>query len=107
MIRNNPLPTSQAWADRLDRFEQARSTVADFCQAEGVSQASYYYWRRKLRDAQAAAPAKPTATFLPVALGPLDRPQPSPRHTAVMAVDLPGGIHVRLEVTASEQEAAS
>lgn len=110
MIRNNSLPSSQAWADRLDRFEHAGTNVASFCQAEGVSQASYYYWRRKIRDAQAASlakPAKPAATLLPVALGPLDRPQPSPRHTTVMAVDLPGGIHVRLEVTARDQEAAS
>src|SRR5690554_1267501 len=110
MTRDNSLPNSQGWADRLDRFEHAGTTVANFCLAEGVSQASYYYWRRKIRDAQAAAlakPANPTATFLPVALGPLDRPQPSPRHTTVMAVDLPGGIHVRLEVTASDQEAAS
>ena len=107
MIRNKPLPSSQVWADRLDRFEHAGTTVASFCQAEGVSLASYYYWRRKIRDAQAAAPAKPAATFLPVTLGPLGRPQPSPRHTTVMAVDLPGGIHVRLEVTASDQETAS
>jgi hypothetical protein len=107
MSQKLPSSSSQVWTDRLERFEHAGTTVANFCLAEGVSQASYYYWRRKLRDAQAATPAKLAATFLPVALGPLDRPQPSPRHTTVMAVDLPGGIHVRLEVTACDQEAAS
>ena len=36
------------WIERLKRFAQSKMTVAAFCAAEKVSQASYYYWRRKL-----------------------------------------------------------
>jgi len=36
-----PNQTAQAWAARLDRFDQADTTLAQFCLLEGVSQASY------------------------------------------------------------------
>lgn len=38
------------WQQRLRRFEQGRLTVAAFCQAEGVSEPSFYYWRRILNQ---------------------------------------------------------
>lgn len=41
------------WRDRLGRFELWESSVADFCQWEGVSQAAFYGWRRKLMSAGA------------------------------------------------------
>ena len=37
------------WASRLERFEASKQTVAEFCRQEGVSDASFYLWRRKLR----------------------------------------------------------
>lgn len=36
------------WTDRLLRFQNANCTVAQFCQAEGVSIASFYKWKRQL-----------------------------------------------------------
>lgn len=36
------------WRERLGRFEAWDSSVAEFCQWEGVSQAAFYVWRRKL-----------------------------------------------------------
>ena len=36
------------WADRLERFRQSGQTVAQFSKAEGVSQATFYQWKRKL-----------------------------------------------------------
>ena len=82
MIQNNSSKTAQVWADRLERFEQADITVAQFCQNENVSKASYYYWRRKirsttrtdyqrLRESTSASPrqtARKPAGFLPVRL---------------------------------------
>jgi transposase-like protein len=38
----------QQWTERLYRFEESHQTVAEFCQAEGVSEASFYQWRRRL-----------------------------------------------------------
>lgn len=46
------------WRQRLRRFEQSRLTIAAFCQTEGVSPASFYYWRRILRHN--SPPSTPT-----------------------------------------------
>lgn len=44
----------QVWQQRLQRFEQGDLTVAAFCQAEGVSIASFQQWRRVLGHRPAA-----------------------------------------------------
>lgn len=36
------------WLDRLARFSQSNLRVAEFCEAEGISIASYYQWKRRL-----------------------------------------------------------
>lgn len=89
--------TAKLWADRIQRFQQAEMTVAQFCVAEGVSQPSFYSWRRKLRS-----PSGPTsgsvAKFIPVAL------QTPPGDTCTSAtavsatIELPGGIRICVEV---------
>lgn len=38
------------WTSRVRRFEQSHQTVARFCLAEGVSQPSFYSWKKKLRE---------------------------------------------------------
>lgn len=52
----------EEWTSRLGRFEQSNQTVAVFCQHEGVSAASLYQWKRKLREPLPAA----TPAFVPV-----------------------------------------
>lgn len=88
--------TRQVWVDRIDRFQQASQTVAQFCSAEGVSSASFYQWRRKLQIA-ASAPPQSSAKFVPLKLPATPQAQP----TTVMSVDFPGGVRVRFEVTDS------
>jgi hypothetical protein len=78
MARSVDSVKREMWRERLQRFERGRSSIAAFCQAEGVSTASFYHWRRILgrsaRSAAALAPMlpnrQPTAatrqTFLPV-----------------------------------------
>lgn len=44
---SNPTKVRQ-WSDRLERFAESGQTVAQFCQAEGVSQPSFYQWKKKL-----------------------------------------------------------
>jgi transposase-like protein len=92
--------TRQAWAERIERFEHAGQTVAQFCAAEGVSAACFYQWRRKLRS---GAPAtQPLAGFLPVKLQNSSQAQPA----TVMSVELPGGVRIRFEVNAGNQAAS-
>ncbi|MCB9922987.1 MAG: transposase [Planctomycetaceae bacterium] len=85
--------TRLVWGERIERFEQAGRTVAQFCAAEGVSTASFYQWRRKLRS---GAPATPSlAKFVPVKLAARRQAE----SVTVMSVEFPGGVRVRLEVT--------
>lgn len=49
MSRILPTQRFQAWRERLERFSTRGSqTVAEFCQAEGVSVASLYQWKRRV-----------------------------------------------------------
>ena len=93
---------AKLWRDRLERFEQLDITVRQFCLDEGVSQASFYHWRAKLRRSNQVGDErglKPLATFVPVRL-----PAESPATPAsMMTVDLPGGIRVRFEVPSNDQ----
>ena len=51
---SNPIKV-QLWTERLERFAQSGQTVVQFCRAEGVSQPSFYQWKKKLaRQATAA-----------------------------------------------------
>ena len=38
------------WHRRLTKFDSSGLTVVEFCRREQVSQASFYYWSKRLRD---------------------------------------------------------
>ena len=48
MSRSPGLVKSALWRERFSRWEAAGRKTAEFCLAEGVSQPSFYAWRRKL-----------------------------------------------------------
>lgn len=48
MPRNGDSAKQREWSSRFQRFEKSSQTVAEFCRAEGVSQPSFYHWRRRL-----------------------------------------------------------
>ena len=95
MTNRSRAATRQAWFDRIDRFQRTGQTVAQFCSAEGVSSASFYHWRRKLRLDASTSPS--LANFVPVNLPAVTPAEPA----TVMSVELPGGVRVRIEVTDS------
>ena len=102
--------TVRRWQERLRRFDQSQTTVAQFCADEDISQASYYHWRRKLRDpATQVAPISidAAARFVPVALQTTPNTlREVPRTTthspraATATIDLPGGVRIHVEVPA-------
>lgn len=101
------------WAQRLQRFDQSDMTVAQFCAAEGVSQPSYYYWRRKLLGpAKSAGPASPpdadsTPALIPVRVVDSESQQATPPKTNVRTtVQLPGGVSIEVEVIGSDPSEA-
>ncbi len=51
MVRGSNPVKVQEWVDRLARRGRSDRSVAQFCDAEGVSVASFYQWQRKFRDA--------------------------------------------------------
>lgn len=48
MARRSDPAKLREWSDRFRRFGKSPQLVADFCRAEAVSQASFYYWKRRL-----------------------------------------------------------
>ena len=64
------------WRERLRRFSRSGLTVAQFCEEEGVSQPSFYQWRKRLAGPSAEVShrqARPA--FQPLAVTPT-RPTP-------------------------------
>ena len=77
------------WRERLERFDQSELTVADFCELEGYSTASFYQWRRKLRDGE----FPDTPAFVPVDLDSSVLPC---EVRSRVEIDLPGGAIVKV-----------
>jgi hypothetical protein len=48
MARSSDVAKVALWRERFSRWEAAGVKTAEFCRAEGVSQPSFYAWRRKL-----------------------------------------------------------
>ena len=44
------------WRRQIERQEQSRFTVAEFCRRSGVSPVTFYSWKRRFRDAPPAPP---------------------------------------------------
>ncbi len=85
--RRDPDATRRQWAERLERFRRSGQTVAQFCDAEGVSAPSFYVWKRTLAAESAATPIP---ALVPIHV----TPSPSPP-SASIELSLPGGAVVR------------
>ena len=48
MSRGSNRAKAQRWSDRFERFEHSGQTIAQFCAVEGVSQSSFYKWKKNL-----------------------------------------------------------
>lgn len=89
---------SREWRRRLLRFEKHPSTIKEFCRREGVSEPSFYLWRKRLglknaqKPVRAESPAESPAGFRPVRL--LTRES--------LVAHLPGGM--RMVVPMSEPD---
>ena len=59
--------TRQLWQQRLERFRDGGLTTSAFCDREGISPASFYAWRRRLRH-DPTPPAAEAPRLVPVRL---------------------------------------
>ncbi|WP_436298656.1 IS66 family insertion sequence element accessory protein TnpA [Stieleria mannarensis] len=104
--------TAKLWQERLRRFDRSRMSVAQFCRNEGVSQPSFYQWKKKLRQSPALLEpesGEPNVHFMPIRLPGLPGDQAGEPGrdvgpaTACTTIELPGGIRIRVEVPTDRQ----
>lgn len=78
----------QFWRDLIGRQQRSGQSVAAFCRAHGVSQPSFFSWRKRLRLRSHAAPSP----FVPVQID-LSSPLTQSAHIEIL---LPSGACVRV-----------
>jgi transposase-like protein len=61
------------WLQVIKKRNESGMTVKDFCQAEGITKDSYYYWLRKLREKASLDLSVKTETK-PIPVQPLQPP---------------------------------
>ena len=106
MARRVDSERAAMWRERFERFQQSRMTVTRFCQMEGYSAQSFYYWRQQLttangEDAKRSAAAERASNAKPVSNA--FAPVRLIGGTNVTAL-LPGG--TRLEIPLADPAAA-
>ena len=52
----------QFWRDLIERQQQSGQSIREFCDYEGVSQPSFFSWRKRLQSEN----TRPKSRFLPV-----------------------------------------
>jgi transposase-like protein len=94
------------WRDRLRRFQSSDLTIAAFCDWEGVSQAAFYVWRKKLqgdsglraRKTVARVPKRPALAFVQIL------PSVSETHDTAAKVVMTLADGTRVDFPASDRE---
>jgi hypothetical protein len=92
MARKVDQALREQWRQRIERQRGSGLSIAEFCRREGVSQASFHGWKRKLRSsaytppaARRSAVARPRISGRQAAVPRPQRPQPSLAHFAAAA----------------------
>lgn len=105
----------QIWRERIERQQWSGLTVAECCEAAGVSVASFYRWKKLLAEPQGARRARATrrtevrasgslkraSQFVPIALRDLSTGPVPPQSIAScqgsgMRIELPNGVVIHL-----------
>lgn len=103
MGRKRSSGAEDVWRKRLARFQCSNLTVAEFCRREGVSDPSFYQWRKRLQPGerapqqrrqqdQATTDAKQARCFVPVNVSGLNAAE----------IELPNGVTIRVPVVSAE-----
>ena len=89
------------WRGMLRRFAASGLSVRAFCRQEQAPESAFYFWRRTLRQREAASSGAVPA-FLPVALR-----EEIPRSPAAVAIELGSGLTIRFSDSASVERIAA
>lgn len=87
------------WGERIGRWRSSGWSVAEFCRREGISEPSFFAWRKRLAGRRAKSPAgRPTKSPRFIELPPL-----AWSATAGVQIALPGGAIVTLSPQATTE----
>jgi hypothetical protein len=100
-VPTNPPDRQQFWREAVAAFTASGPTVRAFCRDRGLHEKRFYTWRRTLGQSPVCRPESspshaPAAGFVPVRVVP----------DASVEVVLPGGVTVRLPLSADPPHAA-
>ena len=113
MGRNAIQSTEAVWRDRLARFGKCKLTVKEFCRQEGVSDPSFYQWRKRLEkgpqgskrsrptDGRSAKTEKPQS-FVPVRVSSAEDLSNSLFGSVLAEVEFPNGVRIRVPAMHAE-----
>lgn len=104
MGRKRSSGAEAVWRERLARFRDGDLTVVEFCRREGVSEPSFYGWRKRLWHGRRPAERRRRQRHRPMAVA----KKPSgfvPVHVSGLTatvLELPGGVTVRVPAASIE-----
>jgi transposase-like protein len=97
MVRVRGVEAERQWRQRMNRFRASKLSVKEFCRREGVSEPTFYHWRKRLLQSPTrGVPQRrksAVAGFVELAV----------HGSAATQIELPNGI--RLHVAATHAEA--
>ena len=102
MARERSAALWAQWRERVERYARGAETAAAFCRREGVSTASLFAWRRRLKASAASAAGGAQATnlarprFVPVRLPAGLSSSAGDDRLARVEIELPNGAIVRM-----------
>lgn len=68
MKEKSNIEQQQFWQMAMEAHQESGLSIAAFCKKEGIAEAAYYYWRRKLAGGVSKAKEKSSPEFLEVVL---------------------------------------
>jgi len=95
MARAKDPQLERLWRRRLARRSTSGLSVAEYCSREGITVASFYYWRRRLAAAPRPAPVNPPL-FVPLRLEDT-RPEEPPAGSGSVELELPHHVRLRFD----------
>lgn len=100
MGRKQSQSSESLWRDRLSRFHASQLSVAEFCRQEGVSDPSFYQWRKRLQEdglktciRSSDGEATTSQAFVPIKVS---------ASSAVSEIEFPNGVRIRVPATNAE-----
>lgn len=94
-VKRSRADREQFWRDLIERQQQSGQSIREFCDSEGVSQPSFFAWRKRLRLEN----GQPQSRFVPVQIDMLD----SVRRAGRIEILLSDGKCVRVQPGFDEQ----